>query len=98
MNRAHFLAAASVLGGVIAVVGCASTGCAGSARDVVPTTHDVQVSGANARGNYAYVARRPLGFVGLSSQDGLGADVAQGAVDRLADKMDGCAAELAKQG
>jgi hypothetical protein len=66
---------------------------------VVPETRDVRVEGTGrSAGSYAYVARRPLGFVALASEQGLGADVATQATDHLADALDACATELAAKG
>jgi hypothetical protein len=81
------------------VLACAA--CAGSTRDVVPETHDVRVTGGGAGQagqTYAHIARRPLGFVALARQTGLGADVGARAVEHLADALDACATNLAAKG
>jgi hypothetical protein len=81
--------------------------CTASTRDVVPETHDVRAGdpAAQAQGqasgkqdSYAYVARRPMGSVALSSERGLGLDVASGAAAHVADSMDACAVGLARSG
>jgi hypothetical protein len=73
--------------------------CGGGGRDVVPTTRDVQVAAGDAtRSAYAYVARRPLGFVALARQTGLGEDLAARAADHLADALDACATDVAAKG
>jgi hypothetical protein len=76
----------------------ACSACASGARDVVPETHDVRVSGGEASGAYAYVARRPLGLVALASQRGLGGTLGARAADHLADALDACATNLAAKG
>jgi hypothetical protein len=77
----------------------ACSACGGGTRDVVPETHDVRVgtSGGDVAGTYFYVARRPLGFVALSKQLGLG-ELAARATDHLADALDACATNLAVKG
>jgi hypothetical protein len=72
--------------------------CGGATQDVVPETHDVVKSETQAQGSYAHVAKRPMGFVALSGEQGLGSAVANGAVERLADSLDGCATDLAQKG
>jgi hypothetical protein len=77
--------------------------CASSTRDVVPETHDVRAGDATGqpaakRDAYAFVARRPMGFVALASEHGLGAEIAAGAAGHLADSMDACAMGLARNG
>jgi hypothetical protein len=77
--------------------------CGGGTRDVVPETHDVRAGDPAARANgkqdaYAFVARRPMGSVALSSEHGLGLEIASGAVAHLADSMDACATGLARSG
>jgi hypothetical protein len=87
----------------IAIVSCAvaisiAVACGGG-RDVVPETHDVrgdQKQGA-AQDGYDYVARRPLGTVGLAEARGIPADVAARAVDRVADQLDACEKDLRSQ-
>jgi len=74
---------------------CAVLGC-GPSRDIVPETHDVrgeQKPAAPADG-YDYVARRPLGTVGLAEARGIAADVAARAVDSVADQLDACERDL----
>ncbi|MGO8995294.1 MAG: hypothetical protein ACLQVI_18410 [Polyangiaceae bacterium] len=77
---------------------CALTACASGTRDIVPETHDVQVTEPGAQGAYAYVARRPLGFVALARESGLGPELAKRATDHLADALDACATNLAAKG
>jgi hypothetical protein len=74
--------------------------CAGGARDVVPESRDVvKAEPAAASGDgYVYVARRSLGVVALAEARGIGEETASRAVDRIADKMDACALDLARQG
>ncbi len=77
--------------------------CGASTRDVVPETHDVKVGepgtvGTRAQGPYAYVARRPLGFVALAHETGLGQELGARAADHLADALDTCATNLAAKG
>jgi hypothetical protein len=73
--------------------------CAGGTRDVVPETHDVVgASAATGGGAYAYVARRPLGFVAIARQTGLGAEVGERAAEHWADALDACATDLAAKG
>jgi hypothetical protein len=83
-----------------ALMAGASLACASGARDVVPETHDVHVGGggAGASGAYSYVARRPLGFIAVARQDGLGAELGTRAADHLADALDACATDLATKG
>ena len=84
--------------GVLSALACALFACAGGTRDVVPETHDVRVTETGAHGAYAHVARRPLGFVALGSEMGLGADLAVRATEHLADALDACATNLAVKG
>ena len=74
----------------------------GGTRDVVPETHDVHevtpAGPADQNASYAYVARRPLGIVGLAEARGIASDLAARAVDHLADALDVCATDLGKQG
>jgi hypothetical protein len=80
-------------------LGCAAlVACAGGTRDVMPETHDVRVTEGSAAGAYAHVARRPLGFVALAREVGLGADFADRATEHLADALDACATNLAVKG
>jgi hypothetical protein len=65
---------------------------------VVPETHDVRVGENGAATGYIHVARRPLGFVALSRQVGLGADLGAGVTEHLADALDACATNLAVKG
>ena len=88
--------------GVVALALAAShsiTACgAASARDVVPESHDVRVSGsaASTTEGYAYVARRPLGVVALAEARGLDDADARRAIDHLADALDACATDLGR--
>jgi hypothetical protein len=89
--------AASRLGAACAL----SAACGGATRDVVPETHDVRVTaggGAGSQAAYAHVARRPLGFVALTRQVGLGDDIGARATEHLADALDACATNLAVRG
>ena len=77
----------------------------GSARDVVPESHDVRsavdVPSAKKPATsdaYEYVARRPLGTVALAEGRGLSSELSSAAVDRLADTLQSCAADLQKRG
>ncbi len=83
-------------------VACAlcALSCAGANRDVVPETHDVRAgeSGSDKQDSYAFIARRPMGFVALSNEHGLGPEIASGAVGHLADSLDACATGLARNG
>jgi hypothetical protein len=72
--------------------------CASGTRDVVPETRDVQVAATPATGSSTYVARRTLGFVALTRQTGLGAEIGGRAVEHLADALDVCATNLAAKG
>jgi hypothetical protein len=74
--------------------------CQGGTRDVVPETHDVVVGRgeSGAGGGYSFIARRPLGFVAVASERGLGGDIAKGVADHLADALDACATNLAARG
>jgi hypothetical protein len=76
----------------------ASVACASGARDVVPETHDVRVTDPAGAGAYRYVARRPMGFVAVASEAGLGLELASRAADHLADALDACATHLAGSG
>jgi hypothetical protein len=87
----------AALAALVALAGLTSA-CASAGRDVVPETHDVHVAATGAEGAYVHVARRPLGFVALAQQVGLGADVGAGASEHLADALDACATNLAAKG
>ncbi|MEO8874410.1 MAG: hypothetical protein ABI461_02390 [Polyangiaceae bacterium] len=71
----------------------------GGGRDVVPETHDVRgdTKPAAQNGGYDYVARRPLGTVGLAEARGIAPDVAARAVDSVADALDACERDLRSQ-
>jgi hypothetical protein len=72
----------------------------GGGRDVVPETHDVrtdQKPNTAAQDGYDYVARRPMGTVGLAEARGIPADVAARAVDHVADALDACEHDLRNQ-
>ncbi len=80
----------------VAVAACA---CGAGPRDVVPETHDVVgASSGHGAGAYQYVARRPLGFVALARESGLGAAVGGKMTEHLADALDACATNLAAKG
>jgi hypothetical protein len=86
--------------GVLAAWAAASA-CASTTRDVVPETHDVHVTAGGGQGTqaaYAHIARRPLGFVALARQVGLGDDIGAQATEHLADALDACATTLAAKG
>jgi hypothetical protein len=65
---------------------------------VVPETHDVHVAAGESKGVYLHVARRPLGFVALARQTGLGDEMATRAAEHLADALDACATNLGAKG
>ena len=71
----------------------------GGGRDVVPETHDVRgdTKPSSAQDGYDYVARRPMGTVGLAEARGLSADVAARAIDRVADQLNACEKDLRNQ-
>ena len=75
-----------------------SAACAGATRDVVPETHDVHMTAGGGEAAYAHVARRPLGFVALARQVGLGDEIGVRATEHLADALDACATNLAVTG
>jgi hypothetical protein len=82
-------------------VACACAACGAGTRDVVPVTHDVQVSAGGGQAlqtGYTYIARRPLGFVALAKETGLGTELGARAADHLADALDACATNLAVKG
>jgi hypothetical protein len=86
------------LGSAAAItLACALVGCGGGGRDVVPETHDVRV-GDGSPGSYVHVARRPLGFVALARETGLGPDLGASVSEHLADSLDACATSLATKG
>jgi hypothetical protein len=71
----------------------------GPSRDVVPESREVRgAESVAAQGTYAYVARRPHGIVGLAEARGIVEEVAERAVDRLADELERCAVRLAEGG
>lgn len=75
----------------------------GPSRDVVPETRDVRVvEGEQAAraggGGYARVARRPHGVVALADARQLTDDDAQRLVDRVADDLERCSAQLEREG
>jgi hypothetical protein len=62
-------------------------------------SHDVQVKGTDGTSQgYDYVARRPLGVVGLAEARGLEPQLAKAIVDRLADELDACATDQGSKG
>jgi hypothetical protein len=75
-------------------------GCAGSARDIVPESHDVHgAQGVDAgAGGYEYIAKRPLGVVAVAESRGLPRDVVVRIVEGLANSLDLCATHLAAEG
>jgi hypothetical protein len=76
----------------------------GGGRDVIPETKDVREStpadgrAAASNGGYEFVARRPLGSVGLAEARGLSSDVAEQATNAVADTMQRCMTELLRTG
>jgi hypothetical protein len=85
----------------VLAVSVATSACAHTTRDVVPETHDVRVTGGGGQGTqaaYAHIARRPLGFVALARQVGLGDEIGARATEHLADALDACATTLAAKG
>jgi len=74
----------------------ACAGAAGSARDVVPESHDVVVDGGAAAADpqgYEYVAKRTVAVVALAEARAIPPETARAAVDRLADALDACVTE-----
>lgn len=78
---------------LLLALGCAS----GGPRDVVPDTHDVRTT-QNTGDSYVYVAKRPLGSVGLAEARGVSEEDGKRAVDKLAEALDACARSQASQG
>lgn len=77
----------------------------GNGRDVVPESRDVHtaVDAPSAKkplpgDAYEYVARRALGTVALAEGRGLSAELSSAAIERLADTLQSCAADLQKRG
>jgi hypothetical protein len=68
----------------------------------VPDTREVRGAvgdgGAEPADAYVYVARRPRGVVALAEARQISDDDARKIVDRIADDLDRCAADLAAQG
>jgi hypothetical protein len=83
--------------GAALALACALAGCGGGGRDVVPEMHDVRV-GTDSPGAYVHVARRPLGFVALARETGLGPELGASVSEHLADSLDACATSLAAKG
>jgi hypothetical protein len=85
-----------------ALLSLAAAACAGTGgRDVVPESRDViATTAAPAQGGqgYEYVARRPLAVVALAEARGLESITARAAVDRLADRLDACITDKAREG
>ena len=80
---------------------CLLLGCGGAGHDVVPESRDVvSDSRAPAQGaeGYEYVARRPLAVVALAEARGIETVTARAAVDRLADRLDACVTDQARNG
>lgn len=81
----------------VGVTGAAADACAPSQpRDYVPETHDVRSNDVDAAppprpGAYAYVARRPLGAIGLAGVRNMSDADARRFVDVAADEMERCA-------
>ncbi len=84
--------------------GASVVACAAS-RDSIPESRDVRVA-AEANGEspaaqadgYLYVARRPLGLIGLADFRGVDVAIARAAAEKLADSLDTCATELGRTG
>ncbi len=80
-----------------------SVSCGGG-RDVIPESHDIQSTAADAggaqkdQGGYEHVARRTLAVVGLAEARGLDAATSFRFTDRLADALEACAEGLSSQG
>jgi len=71
----------------------------GGGRDVVPASKDVvSDSRAPVQGTegYEYVAHRPLAIVALAEARGIESVTARAAVDRLADRLDACVTDEAR--
>jgi hypothetical protein len=86
------------LAALACALGCA-LGCGGG-RDFIPETHEVHgvTRTPHDTGGYEYIAKRPLGVVGLAEARGMDpADVAR-VVDHLADSLEACSEDLAKNG
>jgi hypothetical protein len=85
----------------LACIPWACAGAAGSARDVVPESHDVVVDGGAAAADpqgYEYVAKRAVAVVALAEARAIPAETARAAVDRLADALDACVTERGHHG
>ncbi len=81
-----------------AVAAMAAMACA-PARDVVPESRDVTgTPPPAAAAGYEYVAKRPLGVVGVAESRGLTHEVVKAVTDRLANTLDVCATRLASEG
>ncbi len=69
------------------------------ARDVVPESHDVTgATPAATVAGYEYVAKRPLGVVGVAESRGLAPVLVKSVADRMANTLDACATRLANEG
>jgi hypothetical protein len=75
----------------------AAMACA-APRDVVPESRDVTAAPPAAAAGYEYVARRPLGVVGVAESRGLAPEVVKAVADRIANVVDICATNLAREG
>jgi len=64
----------------------------------VRVTDPAAAEAARRGEGYVYVARRSLGAVALADARGISDEVAAKAVDRVADQMQACASDLARQG
>lgn len=81
-----------------------SPAACGGGRDVVTESRDVRGVVAPPTGTadprnlgYEYVARRPLGTVGLAEARGLPRALAEGATDAVADTMQRCLADRLRE-
>lgn len=77
------------------------TACGGG-RDVIPETHDVRGvagdPGHKDTGGYEYIAKRPLGAVGLAEARGMDPTTTAKVIDKLADSLEACAEDLSSKG
>ncbi len=81
--------------------GCIRSGGA-AGLDAVSPSRDIRVQGGPSPDEsaigYEYVARRPLAVVALAESRGVRPELAQAAVDRVADTLDACATEEGRRG
>lgn len=72
--------------------------CNGGPKDATEHTTDIKVADAGEPASYGYVARRPRAVVGLAEARGFDDSTSRATIDRLANALSACAADLAKQG